>query len=164
MKFIIVLLTSMFFFSDCTSQKENINETKKTIFGDQKLKDIHSEFIKDCKSYHMYSIAKKHLRVIDYQPLGFGYWGITFPESAVIVIDTTFMDSKEILYVVVYHELAHFYLKAQHERFCGLCIMQPKITEEDAKKIYDNIEFHKQWLLRSNYLTPYLSNELEIGY
>lgn len=157
MKTLLIFFFPFLFFSQCSTQKENINETKKTIFGDQKLKEIHDDFIRDLKNYRIFSIDKKHLRVFDYQRLGFGYWGITYPDASVIMIDTTFMEgSEELLYVVCYHELAHFYLSAEHEKFCGLCIMQPRIDHEDAKKIYDNFEFHKQWLFRSSYLTPYI--------
>jgi len=157
MKYFFILPLILFLFSQCITKKENINETKKTIFGDQKLKNIHNDFIEDLIEHRMLSISKKHLRVLDYQRLGFGYWGITYPEAKVIVIDTTFMDeSKELLYIVVYHELAHFYLEAKHEKFCNLCIMQPRIDEESAKKIYNNFNFHKEWLFGSNYLTPYL--------
>ena len=160
MKKLISLLLPLLFSAQCSVQKENINETKTTIFGDQKLKDIHNDFMSDLVEHKMFTLTKKHLRVFDYQPLGYGYWGLTFPEAAVIVIDTTFMEgSEELLYVVSYHELAHFYLKAEHEFFCGLCIMQPKISKEEAKKIYDNIYFHKQWLFRGNYLKPYLNNK-----
>ena len=156
MKRLLFLLLPLLFSAQCIVQKENINETKTTIFGDQKLKDIHNDFISDLIEHKMFTLTKKHLRVFDYQPLGYGYWGLTFPEAAVIVIDTTFMEgSEELLYVVSYHELAHFYLKAKHDEYCGLCIMQPRISVEDAKKMYENFEFQKQWLFRSNYSIPY---------
>lgn len=154
---ILIMILILFLGSQCVSVKENINEAKKPVFGDQKLKNIHDEFIKDCKKYDLNKFTKKNLRVLDYQSLGFGYWGITFPEASVIVIDTTFMGgSKELLYVVTYHELAHFYLESKHNEFCDLCIMRPKISKEMAKEIYNNIDYHKKLLFSKENYIPYI--------
>lgn len=141
---------------------QNINETKKTIFGDKKIQKIHDEFIEDCKVYKIKNVTKKHLRVVDYQTLGFGYWGVTFPEASIILIDTTFMNSsEELFYVVLYHELAHFYLESRHDKNCNLCIMQPIIDEKRAKEIYKNLQFHKDWLFKKQYYNSVIFNILE---
>lgn len=152
MKRFLVFLIPLLFSAQCTIQKQ-VSQPPKIIFGDQRLKDIHDEFIKDLNDHQIATLNKKPLRVFEYQTLGYTYWGLTFPDASVIMIDTTFMQgSKELLYVVAYHELAHFYLRAKHEEFCNLCIMQPKISKENAERIYNNIEFHKKWLLRKSYL------------
>jgi hypothetical protein len=136
--FISIIFILTFFVGD------NFAQRGKTHFGDKKLESIHKEFINDCKKFGLEEIVKdRKLKIIDYENLGFSYLGITFPKVGIILIDTLNMrSSKELFHIVVYHELAHFYLHATHIN-CEACIMRPSLDVEKAKQIYRNFELHK---------------------
>ena len=121
-----------------------------TVFGDEKLKVIHSEFIQDCKRFGCGGVVRdKDLLIMDYDQLYSGFVGLTSHKLKAILIDTTIMgSSKSFLYVVAYHELAHFYLRAKHDSSCDLCIMMPSISIVEAMKIYYNMEQYKKKLFK----------------
>jgi len=136
--FISIIFILTFFIGDNFAQKGKIQ------FGDKRLKSIHKEFIDDCKKFGLEEIIKdRKLKIMDYEDLGFYYLGITFPKVGIILIDSANMrSSKELFHVVVYHELAHFYLRATHVN-CEACIMRSSLDIEKAEQIYKNFELHK---------------------
>ena len=140
---VFLILTLILFKSDNYAQK--IEQT----FGDLKLETIHNEFLKDCETFGLTPMLfGKKLKIMDYEDLGFGYLGITFPKAGVILIDTNNMQSSEELYkIVVYHELAHFYLRAEHVD-CEFCIMRSSLDVSRAKLIYKDFDLHKTMMFQ----------------
>lgn len=128
---------------------DNFAQSYNPFFGDKRLELIHDEFINDCNRFGFGGfVMGKTLRVMDYEDLGYGYFGITFPKSGIILIDTSNMESSyELLYIVTYHELAHFYLEAPHIN-CNFCIMKPEVNKRNAEIMYNRIEYYKNLLFK----------------
>ncbi len=163
-----ILLIIIIVFIACSSSVKQDNPPITYIFSaedciDPQLYDIRNEFFKDAKRYGIRDIFyQKQLLLLKYNALPESIWGLCYPDIGFIFIDSTKMNADtSLIWIVTYHELAHFYLDAEHTDTCRLNIMMPVITKTQADSIYKNFNAYKAGMFRTYHIKKFHEKGIE---